>query len=201
MVIRSKQVTQDDDADKSVTLVAPTKAGQYQLRYYDARNQAILATRPIRVDGPDISLSAPDTTPAGANESRSLSDVEVNSDDDEPVPTEDEGGEDQIITSNSQTLDLECSGESIKLIGNSNRITIRGKSAQLIVDGNSNIIHFEGACEELIITGNSNTAQMELIGSIKAKGNSNQITWVAASNGQRPSIVSDGNDNLIQKEE
>lgn len=110
-------------------------------------------------------------------------------------------GQNHFINDDSQTLDLECDGEIIAVNGNNNIINCHGESAQLNVHGNGNTIHFMGTCEKLIMSGSKNTAEIQRISSITARGNDNRITWVSASRGQEPSIVSTGKNNVINKAE
>jgi hypothetical protein len=113
--------------------------------------------------------------------------------------TNNPGGKNHFINKDSQTLDLKCDGEVIAVNGDNNTINCHGQSAALNVNGNGNTIHFEGTCESLIMNGSKNTAEMERIASITARGNDNRITWVIASGGQKPSVVSTGKNNLIKK--
>jgi hypothetical protein len=111
------------------------------------------------------------------------------------------GGKNHFIDNDSETLDLECNGEIVAVNGDNNTINCHGDSIALNVNGNGNTIHFDGTCERLVMNGSENTAKMEQIGSITARGNDNRITWVLASRGKKPSIVSTGKNNVIEKAE
>jgi Ca-activated chloride channel family protein len=50
---------------RTVDLIAPTRTGNFELRYYNGDSQAVLATRPIEIVGVDVSLDAPDTARMG----------------------------------------------------------------------------------------------------------------------------------------
>ena len=104
------------------------------------------------------------------------------------------------IENNSQTLNLTCNGEAIAVNGNDNTINCQGKSPSLNVNGKGNTIHFKGTCDQLNMNGSDNRADMERIGSITVQGSGNRITWVAASSGPKPRIVSQGK-NMIKKAE
>lgn len=127
--------------------------------------------------------------------------VEVNtaSQDAASKPTKGSGGKSHVIINDSQTLDLACKGEIIVVNGNGNTINCHGKSAELSVNGTGNTVNFKGTCEKLILTGAKNKAQMERVGSIHASGSDNRITWASASKGEKPSIVSTGQNNVIKK--
>jgi hypothetical protein len=109
------------------------------------------------------------------------------------------GGKNHFINNDSETLDLDCNGEIIAVNGDNNTISCHGDSAKMNVNGDGNTIHFEGTCENLVMNGSENTAKMGKIGSITARGNDNRITWVLASRGKKPSIVSTGKNNVIEK--
>jgi hypothetical protein len=109
------------------------------------------------------------------------------------------GGKNHFINDDSQTLNLECDGEIIAVNGNNNTINCHGESAELNVNGDGNTIHFKGTCEKLFMNGSQNSAKVERIGSITARGDDNRITWASASSGQKPSIVSTGKNNVIDK--
>jgi hypothetical protein len=111
------------------------------------------------------------------------------------------GGKNHFINNDSETLDLECNGEIIAVNGDNNTINCHGDSIELNVNGDGNTIHFEGNCEKLVMNGSENTAKMEHVGSITARGDDNRITWLFASGGQKPSIVSTGKNNVIEKAE
>jgi hypothetical protein len=127
--------------------------------------------------------------------------VEVNpaSQDAASKPTKGSGGKNLVIKNDSQTRDLACNGEIVVVNGNDNTINCHGKSAELSINGTGNTVNFKGTCEKLILTGTKNKAQMERVGSINAIGNDNRITWASASKGEKPSIVSTGQNNVIKK--
>ena len=106
-----------------------------------------------------------------------------------------------VIDNSSQTLDIECNGESITVNGGDNTINCHGKSSMLNVNGGGNTIHFKGTCDQLNMDGSENTAEMDRIGSITANGGGNQITWMSGTSGPKPTITSAGGDNVIKKAE
>ena len=60
-----KRLVNDDMENKQVTLIAPVRPGQYELRYLFDRKRSVIATRPIEVVDAPVSLSAPATVPIG----------------------------------------------------------------------------------------------------------------------------------------
>jgi len=110
------------------------------------------------------------------------------------------GGNNHVINGNAKTLDLECNGENVVVNGNNNTVTCQGKSAQVSVNGSGNTINFEGTCNKLILKGAKNRARMARIGFVSAIGSDNQITWATALKGNKPKIVSTGQNNVIKKE-
>lgn len=64
-VVSAQRLSQDGGFDVGeVTLVAPTRPGSYELRYWNGENRRVLATRPLEVVEADVSISAPDTVDA-----------------------------------------------------------------------------------------------------------------------------------------
>jgi Ca-activated chloride channel family protein len=64
-VAYSKRVKNDDYDGRSVTLIAPAKAGDYDLRYFSGDSRAVLVTRPVTIVETEVSVTAPDSVPAG----------------------------------------------------------------------------------------------------------------------------------------
>jgi Ca-activated chloride channel family protein len=64
-VAYSKRVKNDDYDGRSVTLIAPAKAGDYELRYFSGDSRAVLVTRPVTIVETEVSVTAPDSVPAG----------------------------------------------------------------------------------------------------------------------------------------
>lgn len=64
-VVGSKRLSNGDVEAQTVTLIAPTDTGAYELRYFNSDSRAVLATRPIEVVGVEVSLDAPDTAKMG----------------------------------------------------------------------------------------------------------------------------------------
>ena len=64
-VVTSKRVRQGDFENRSVTLTAPARPGDYLLRYYNADSRAVLATRLLTVAEAEVSLDAPDRVDMG----------------------------------------------------------------------------------------------------------------------------------------
>lgn len=63
-VHREGRIRPDDG--RTVTLFAPTTPGTYVLQYYDRDRSTVLATREIRIDPIDVSLTAQDAVPMGS---------------------------------------------------------------------------------------------------------------------------------------
>lgn len=60
-VLHRTRIRPDDG--NTVVLVAPAVPGDYELRYYNTQNRKVLATRAIRIEEIEVSLSAPDAVP------------------------------------------------------------------------------------------------------------------------------------------
>lgn len=152
----------------------------------------------IKADGSVVVAPGVKMTPGGGV---SAPGVEVDSSGQSAASrsTKSPGGKNHFIDNDSETLDLECNGEIIAVNGDNNTITCHGNSIALNVNGDGNTIHFDGTCEKLVMNGSENTAKMEQVGSITARGDDNRITWVLASRGKKPSIVSTGENNVIEK--
>jgi Ca-activated chloride channel family protein len=66
-LLTRQRVTTDRDFQENVaTLVAPAKAGEYTLQYYNGDNRKVLASRALRVDAIDVGLEAPATSAPGS---------------------------------------------------------------------------------------------------------------------------------------
>lgn len=57
--VGGKRLTNGDFDNRTVTLIAPAKPGEYQLQYYNGDNRVVLATRPLIVETMAVSLDAP----------------------------------------------------------------------------------------------------------------------------------------------
>jgi Ca-activated chloride channel family protein len=67
-VLDNQRVLGAPGADRrEVSVVAPAKPGDYQLRYYNGDNSAVLATRPLRVVAAEVRLDAPASVPMGSS--------------------------------------------------------------------------------------------------------------------------------------
>lgn len=66
LITRQRVRTDKDFEDKVATLVAPAKAGEYTLQYYNGDNRKVLASRTLRVNAIDVSLDAPGSSPPGS---------------------------------------------------------------------------------------------------------------------------------------
>lgn len=153
----------------------------------------------VRIDA-DGSVVAPGVQ-VDSNVSVSAPGVKINVGGKEPSASVKEGrrGKIHVVSSSDQTIDLVCNGENVVVSGSDNTITCHGKSAKVSVNGSGNTIRFKGTCNTLILTGADNQADMERIGAIKAVGSGNRVTWVFASRGEKPKIVSTGQDNVIKQ--
>lgn len=63
--VGNKRLTNGDFDNRTVSLIAPAKPGQYRLQYYNGDNRVVLATRPLTVEAMDVSLDAPDEVTMG----------------------------------------------------------------------------------------------------------------------------------------
>lgn len=63
-VVYSKRLVNDDFDKQTVTLVAPAKAGEYQIRYWSGDGRAVLATRPVTIVETEVAVTAPDSVAA-----------------------------------------------------------------------------------------------------------------------------------------
>lgn len=60
-VVASARIINGDMEARTVRLNAPASTGDYQLRYYNGENSAVLATRAITIEEIAVGLTAPDT--------------------------------------------------------------------------------------------------------------------------------------------
>lgn len=63
--VGNKRLTNGDFDNRTVSLTAPAKPGQYRLQYYNGDNRVVLATRPLIVEAMAVSLDAPDQVTIG----------------------------------------------------------------------------------------------------------------------------------------
>lgn len=66
LVTRQRVTTDADFPDRIATLVAPARAGDYTLQYYNADNRKVLASRTLRVEAIEVRLEAPASAAPGA---------------------------------------------------------------------------------------------------------------------------------------
>ena len=64
-VISNQRILGGDYDNKTVTLTAPAKPGDYLLQYYNRGNRSVLATTPLKVEAMTVSLEAPDAVTMG----------------------------------------------------------------------------------------------------------------------------------------
>jgi Ca-activated chloride channel family protein len=64
-VAYSKRVTNDDYDKRIVRLIAPAKAGDYQIRYWSGDSRSVLATRPVSIVETEVTIDAPEKVAAG----------------------------------------------------------------------------------------------------------------------------------------
>ena len=64
-VVYVKRLANDEFDKRKVTLIAPVKPGEYELRYLDGQGRSILATRPITVKATEVTIGAPAKVAAG----------------------------------------------------------------------------------------------------------------------------------------
>lgn len=63
--VRSATIIHGDMEKRQVTMAAPAKLGQFELRYWDGRQRRVIAARPIEVTETQVSLSAPESVDIG----------------------------------------------------------------------------------------------------------------------------------------
>ncbi|MCC2111401.1 MAG: VWA domain-containing protein [Hyphomicrobiales bacterium] len=61
-VFVTKRLVNGDFDNRKVDLIAPTRPGTYQLRYWNGENRKVLATRPLEIEDAVVSLTAPEAT-------------------------------------------------------------------------------------------------------------------------------------------
>jgi Ca-activated chloride channel family protein len=64
-VVYAKRLANDAFDEGKVTLIAPVKPGEYQLRYLDGQGRNVLATSPLKVNATEVEIGAPDKVAAG----------------------------------------------------------------------------------------------------------------------------------------
>jgi Ca-activated chloride channel family protein len=64
-VAYSKRVTNDDYDKRVVKLIAPAKAGGYQIRYWSGDSSSVLAMQPVTIVETEVTITAPDKVAAG----------------------------------------------------------------------------------------------------------------------------------------
>ncbi|MCP4380527.1 MAG: VWA domain-containing protein [Hyphomicrobiales bacterium] len=64
-VVASVRLVNGDFEGRTVKLTAPTKAGPYELRYWNGDSREVLATRPVEVAAINVSVSAPEAVDMG----------------------------------------------------------------------------------------------------------------------------------------
>jgi Ca-activated chloride channel family protein len=64
--IGGQRLVNGDYANRTVSLLAPVRPGSYLLRYWNADNRTVLATRPLTVIATAVSVSGPGSVAAGA---------------------------------------------------------------------------------------------------------------------------------------
>jgi len=63
--LHTKRLRNDDYDGRKVTLPGPAEAGTYELRYWNGDNRTVMATATIVVRPAEVSLTAPESLPAG----------------------------------------------------------------------------------------------------------------------------------------
>lgn len=67
-VLRAARIVQDDGfEDRTVSLIAPSKDGAYELRYWNGDDNKVLATRPLAVKAVEVAIDAPAAVDMGAS--------------------------------------------------------------------------------------------------------------------------------------
>lgn len=64
-VLESRRLANGDFANRIIDLMAPAEPGDYELRYFNGQNTAVLATRPITVVELAVALNAPESVGMG----------------------------------------------------------------------------------------------------------------------------------------
>jgi Ca-activated chloride channel family protein len=66
-VIDNKRVLENGDpGQREVTVIAPARPGDYELRYWNGDNSRVLATRPLKVVAAEVAFEAPASVPAAS---------------------------------------------------------------------------------------------------------------------------------------
>ncbi len=104
-----------------------------------------------------------------------------------------------FVNDDHQTIQLDCNNKSVVVNGDNNTIKCKGNSPLLNINGAGNKIEVNGQCRKLNLNGEDNIIKIELIGSIQANGDNNQVIWSSALKGKKPVIVSVGSNNKISK--
>jgi len=90
--------------------------------------------------------------------------------------------DDLVIQDNGQTIEHTCGADQL-----------------IIVNGNDNTLTLHGPCKDLHVNGARNRISTDLIQSIIANGDANQIGWRAGPKGKNPKVSTNGNRNAVSK--
>ena len=77
--------------------------------------------------------------------------------------------------------------------------TIDCRGRNVIVDGGHNKLTLRGECNTLTVNGEGNKITVEAVGTIKAEGNNNEVTWTKGLGGKNPRISNPGKGNVIRQ--
>ena len=77
--------------------------------------------------------------------------------------------------------------------------TIDCRGRNVIVDGGNNKLTLRGECNTLTVNGADNKITVEAVGTIKAEGNNNEVTWTKGLGGKNPKISNPGKGNVIRQ--
>ena len=97
-VVSFRRVVNGDMNARTVDLVAPAEPGAYQLRYYNADDRAVLATRPLSVTETEVSLDAPAEVAMGATFTVTWQGPGANRDAIEIYDADAKGGRGDVVT-------------------------------------------------------------------------------------------------------
>jgi Ca-activated chloride channel family protein len=64
-VVYYKRIVNGDMDKRTVDLIAPTKTGNFELRYFNGDSRAVLATLPVEIVSVEVALDAPDAASIG----------------------------------------------------------------------------------------------------------------------------------------
>ena len=90
-------------------------------------------------------------------------------------------GDDLEIDEGNLVRTIDCHGRNVIVNSGRNKLTLRGE------------------CNTLTVNGEGNKITVEAVGTIKAEGNNNEVTWTKGLGGKNPRISNPGKGNVIRQ--